>query len=82
MFRSKEIISDLSLSLWHFCNKIKLIHRLCILLTIAMSKKFVELGTLGILTFDDVQINAAQLTPNGPAFYQEKKLYKDRTIAS
>lgn len=37
-----------------------------------MSKKFVELGTLGILTFDDVQINAAQLTPNGPAFYQEK----------
>lgn len=47
-----------------------------------MSKKFVELGTLGILTFDDVQINAAQLTPNGPAFYQEKKLYKDRTIAS
>lgn len=49
---------------------------------IAMSRKFVELGTLGILTFDDVQINAAQLTPNGPAFYQEKKLYKDRTIAS
>lgn len=38
-----------------------------------MSKKFVELGTLGILTFDDVQINAAQLTPNGQLSTKKKK---------